>query len=163
MPIAYSLTIVKGGEVNRTYKVDRVKADLGRHAGQNDIVLNDPFISNKHARIFSNSGKFFLEDLGSTNKTFVNGVALLPGKPVILSSGMEFTLGKMVFQFKCAPSVGPDLSIKKNIPKNVKSFNRISDYFNLRKMPQLSPVSLGILLWAIAVIVFLIITNSVNR
>ena len=38
-----------------------------------DIVLAEESISRKHARIYSQGGKYFLQDLGSTNGTFVNG------------------------------------------------------------------------------------------
>ena len=47
---------------------------IGR-AQDNDIVLSHDFISSWHARIsMSDDGKFFLEDLNSTNGTFVNGI-----------------------------------------------------------------------------------------
>jgi len=45
---------------------------LGRQESS-DIVLPDESISRSHARIFHQDGKFFIEDLGSTNGTFVNG------------------------------------------------------------------------------------------
>lgn len=45
---------------------------LGRSQSA-DVVLNDNSVSRKHARIYTANGNFFVEDLGSTNGTFVNG------------------------------------------------------------------------------------------
>ena len=43
-------------------------------ASDNDIIIEDAFVSRKHLRItLQNNGEYFLEDLGSTNGTFVNG------------------------------------------------------------------------------------------
>ena len=48
---------------------------IGRRQ-DNDIVIADPTISTHHARILRNGEKFFIEDLGSTNGTFVNSKRL---------------------------------------------------------------------------------------
>ncbi len=45
---------------------------IGR-ARANGIALSDQFVSYMHARVFPNGQFFFIEDLGSTNGTFVNG------------------------------------------------------------------------------------------
>lgn len=45
---------------------------LGR-SDENDIVLDEEYISRRHCRIINRNGRFFIEDLKSTNGTFVNG------------------------------------------------------------------------------------------
>jgi FHA domain len=45
---------------------------LGRSNGA-DIRVDDPFASSAHARIFSRGGFMYIEDMGSTNGTFLNG------------------------------------------------------------------------------------------
>lgn len=45
---------------------------IGR-ARANGIALSDQFVSYMHARVFPNGQFFFIEDLGSSNGTFVNG------------------------------------------------------------------------------------------
>lgn len=40
---------------------------------KNDIILNDAFVSRCHCRIFLNEDKYYLEDLNSSNGTFLNG------------------------------------------------------------------------------------------
>ena len=47
-------------------------ATLGR-AGSADIHVEDPFASSVHARIFAHSGFMHVEDMGSTNGTYLNG------------------------------------------------------------------------------------------
>ena len=47
-------------------------ATLGR-AGSADIHVEDPFASSVHARIFSHNGFMHVEDMGSTNGTYLNG------------------------------------------------------------------------------------------
>ncbi|MBF0613786.1 MAG: FHA domain-containing protein [Magnetococcales bacterium] len=55
--------------------VDQEESLLIGRAVENDLVMGDDAISNRHARIvFGASGQYFLEDLNSTNGVFVNGV-----------------------------------------------------------------------------------------
>jgi hypothetical protein len=165
MSVRYSLTIVKGLESGQTFRLDRRKAALGRHAGHNDVVLSDPYISSKHARIIYESGKFFLEDLGSTNKTFLNGVALIPAKPMTISDGMEFMLGETRIRFNYNPDLKRPFPMKKvpgkkRVPDIISQINRIIQNFNfdIKKYNRFAPIILGIIIWAVVVIVFLIVT-----
>ncbi len=54
----------------QTYAVQD-EMTLGRAAGC-AVVVNDTFASQLHARIFRRDGSFYIEDLGSTNGTFLN-------------------------------------------------------------------------------------------
>lgn len=157
MSISYSLTIIRGGKVGQRFQLNRQMAAIGRHTGYNDIVLNDPYISSRHARIFINSGQFYLEDLGSTNKTFVNGVALIPNTPVAISDGMEFTLGKTGFRFQFKPTRTQPAKQRKQAAKS-KPHGRKHRKVTARNLLRYTPVMLGIALWAVVVIVFWIIT-----
>jgi hypothetical protein len=47
-------------------------ATLGRSNGA-DIRVDDPFASSAHARIFSRGDLMYVEDMGSTNGTYLNG------------------------------------------------------------------------------------------
>ena len=60
-----------GHEPGTTFDVGR-GATLGRSDGA-DIVVDDPFASSAHARIFERGDFMHLEDMGSTNGTYLNG------------------------------------------------------------------------------------------
>ncbi|GIV17638.1 MAG: hypothetical protein KatS3mg022_3073 [Armatimonadota bacterium] len=58
-----------------------------------DVLLSDPSVSRSHARIIVQNGAVTIEDVGSTNGTFVNGQKLTPQVAVPLSDGAEVTFG----------------------------------------------------------------------
>jgi pSer/pThr/pTyr-binding forkhead associated (FHA) protein len=69
---------------------------IGRSPG-NDIVLRDGYISGEHAQIRQGDENYFLEDLGSTNGTFINGVRIK--EPVILKNGDRISFRQVDFLF----------------------------------------------------------------
>jgi hypothetical protein len=71
-------------------------ATLGR--GDVEIVLEDPFASSRHARIERQGGVMVLEDLGSTNGTYLNDELLAGPQP--LHSGDRVRIGDSVFSFQ---------------------------------------------------------------
>ena len=99
MPTGFSLVIQQGPELGKEFTFDRKTVSIGRAATENDMILNDPSISGKHARITFEDGEYFLQDLGSTNKTYFEGRALEEGRKVQLKNGDEFSLGKIPLRF----------------------------------------------------------------
>ncbi|MEN8905227.1 MAG: FHA domain-containing protein [Clostridiales bacterium] len=67
---------------------------IGRNRG-NDIVLDAPFFSGKHACIFKQNNNYFIEDLGSKNGTFVNGQAIR-NDPIPIKNGDIVQLGQII-------------------------------------------------------------------
>lgn len=63
-----------------------------------DISIADKYLSTKNSRIFKSSGKFYLEDLDSTNGTFLNGEALRD-EAVELLDGDKISVGRTNFLF----------------------------------------------------------------
>lgn len=87
--------------VGRESSIGRWDADNGVFP---DIDLDrfDPEakISRRHARIILDNGQYLVEDLGSTNGTFINrGRRLIPGSRHALRSGDELILGKTFLKF----------------------------------------------------------------
>lgn len=70
---------------------------IGR-GGDCDIVLNNPFISMRHARIFKNWRGYYLEDLKSSNGTIVNG-KLIRGRKK-LRDGDVITIGPIKLTYR---------------------------------------------------------------
>lgn len=62
------------------------------------LVLSDDFASTYHARIVPSNGTWYLEDLGSTNGTIVNGSRVTA--PVPLSIGLPVTIGHTVLELQ---------------------------------------------------------------
>ena len=73
---------------------DRVT--LGR-GSQNQVRLEDNFTSQEHAVIFQRDGHFWLEDLDSSNGTYVNDQQI--NVPIVLSKGDQIKIGGVTFQF----------------------------------------------------------------
>lgn len=69
---------------------------IGRK-NDNVLILNDPYASSYHAKIYLKNGECVLEDLNSTNGTMLNGERLL-GKEY-LTSGDEIAIGEVSFKF----------------------------------------------------------------
>ncbi len=69
---------------------------LGR-GKENDVVLPDPFASNHHAVIHLRNGQYWLEDLGSRNGTYLNGLLLT--RPAVLANGDQIKVGDVIFRF----------------------------------------------------------------
>ncbi len=67
--------LVAAGAPNGGYPLDSAAITVGRGA-PNDIPLEDDFASTRHARIEPRRDGVWIEDVGSTNGTSVNGVQL---------------------------------------------------------------------------------------
>jgi pSer/pThr/pTyr-binding forkhead associated (FHA) protein len=66
------LIISRNGQVEQQIQLSKERMTLGRHP-RNDIVLSHPAVSGEHGAIVTILDDSFLEDLHSTNGTFVNG------------------------------------------------------------------------------------------
>jgi pSer/pThr/pTyr-binding forkhead associated (FHA) protein len=68
---------------------------VGRGA-ECDLRVDDTFVSQEHARIFGKDGSWYVEDLGSTNGTFVNEQRL--AAPAMLTTGDRIRVGTTVLE-----------------------------------------------------------------
>src|SRR6266550_2512011 len=73
--------------------------NLGAEA-DNDLVLNDPLVSGRHARLRWDGVGWWLEDLGSTNGTLVDGQRIAPHIAQKIAAGARLQLGDMVFELR---------------------------------------------------------------
>lgn len=93
----YSLKIVEPPERRGRTFVMSDEMTIGRAAGC-AVSIEDPLISQLHARMFRRDGQFFVEDLGSTNSTFLNRKRV--GGPVPIGVGDRISLGDTVLEIK---------------------------------------------------------------
>lgn len=63
-----------------------------------DFVLEDPYASDFHARLVFQAGEVRLQDLGSTNGTFVNGERV--AAPLSLRRGDQITVGQTIMEVR---------------------------------------------------------------
>jgi hypothetical protein len=64
----------------------------------NDVILNDQFVSGHHARLRWDGAVWWIEDLGSSNGTSVNGQLCPPREPQPLRNGANLKMGDMIFE-----------------------------------------------------------------
>lgn len=89
----YQFVMRSGPTPGVTFPLDGDQLTIGRDS-TNGVAINDAEISRKHARMMFQGGKYVLEDLGSTNGTFVNGQRL--AGPVVLKPGDVVSLGEQI-------------------------------------------------------------------
>jgi hypothetical protein len=103
------LIIERGEAANTEFLLTANESYIGRWDADNgifpDVDLDaydpDAKVSRRHARIVKGDRSYTIEDLGSTNGTFVNrGRRLLPGSPHILNEGDEIIVGKTFLRFR---------------------------------------------------------------
>ena len=70
---------------------------IGRAAGC-AVSIEDPLISQLHARLFRRDGQYFIEDLGSTNGTFVNRKRV--GGPLPVAANDRISIGDTVVEIR---------------------------------------------------------------
>lgn len=92
----FRLVVRRGPQPNQTYELNKDIVALGRDI-TNDIVINDPEVSRHHCRLTRTPSGYTLEDLGSTNGTFVNGQRLTSARQLVngdmIGLGETVTLG----------------------------------------------------------------------
>ncbi len=93
MAAQFQFTMRSGPTPGATYPLEGDQLTIGRDSS-NGVTINDAEVSRKHARMNFQGGKYVIDDLGSTNGTFVNGQRL--AGPVVLKSGDVVSLGEQI-------------------------------------------------------------------
>ncbi len=102
------LVIERGRSAGKQFPLSDEESQIGRWDADGgifpdvDLDADDPEakVSRRHARILRRNGQYFIEDLGSTNGTFINrGRRLLPGDKQPLRDGDEIIVGKTFLRF----------------------------------------------------------------
>ncbi|GAA4382444.1 FHA domain-containing protein [Brevibacterium sp. NPDC049920] len=96
-PVPRALHLTSGALAGMVIPLGAGPITLGR-AGGNTVVLEDDFASGHHARIVPDSGHWYVEDLGSTNGTFINGQRL--HSPVQMRIGTPVTIGHTTLELR---------------------------------------------------------------
>ena len=106
-----TLIIERGVSAGKKFPLSNLDANIGRWDADGgifpdvDLDTDDPEakVSRRHARISLRDGHYLIQDLGSTNGTFVNrGRRLAPGEGYPLNDGDEIIVGKTFLRFRVA-------------------------------------------------------------
>ncbi|MBN1956296.1 MAG: FHA domain-containing protein [Anaerolineae bacterium] len=93
MTDGFRLVMTQGPQSGQTFTLDSEIITIGRDPS-NDLAIGHLQVSRQHARLTLQGGVIVLEDLGSTNGTFVNGMRLT--SPHTLANGDVVGLGESV-------------------------------------------------------------------
>ena len=107
-PVRARLVIQRGGKIGKEFQLYESEALIGRWDADGgifpdvDLDQDDPEakVSRRHARLIQVNNQFLIEDLGSTNGTFINrGPRLIAGIRQPLNHGDEIIVGKTFLKF----------------------------------------------------------------
>ena len=90
------LMVQSDGQKPRSVRLD-ASTTIGRSV-ECELRLDDTYVSQQHARIFDRSGNWYVEDLGSTNGTFVNEQKLVA--PAMLTPGDKIRVGQTIVELR---------------------------------------------------------------
>jgi hypothetical protein len=91
------LVVTEGSLQGTTLALGQAPILIGR-APECTLVLEDDYASNRHARLFVQGGSWFVEDLGSTNGTFI-GRSRVQG-PTAVEVGVSVRVGRTVLELR---------------------------------------------------------------
>ena len=94
---ARRLVVTEGALAGTTIGLSDTVVTLGR-ADDSTLVISDDYASTRHARLVPSEGSWTLEDLGSTNGTYLTGATVVRPTPVPL--GQQIRIGKTVLELR---------------------------------------------------------------
>ena len=89
------ICIMDGSMAGQSFEVKEEITTIGRSL-ENHVQVGDLSISRKHAKITRNGNRYYLEDLGSQNGTWVNGHPISPGFQIEIKEGDIITFGHVL-------------------------------------------------------------------
>ncbi len=120
-----TLIVIAGDLFGQMINLEEKKKVFFGRGSECDVVINDPSLSRKHCVVKNENGTIILEDLKSTNGTFVNGIKV---DKIELQSGQRVFLGE-ICAFKFAYQDDIDLDLNRLIlEKAIK--DRLTNIYN---------------------------------
>ncbi|GAA1120269.1 FHA domain-containing protein FhaB/FipA [Nocardiopsis composta] len=92
-----TLVVTKGSLAGTSLDLTSQPIVIGR-AKDCTLVISDDYASGRHARVFSDQGKWIVEDLGSTNGTYLGQQRLTHPQPITV--GQPIRIGKTVLELR---------------------------------------------------------------
>ena len=89
--------MTQGSNAGATAGLDRAPILIGRGTDA-AIRLDDDYVSTRHARIAASGDQWFVEDLGSTNGTYIGSVRIT--QPTTITLGTQVRIGKTILELQ---------------------------------------------------------------
>ena len=89
--------VVEGGNAGERAELDQAPILIGRGTDA-AIRLDDDYVSTRHARIAASGDQWFVEDLGSTNGTYIGSARIT--QPTTLTLGTQVRIGKTILELR---------------------------------------------------------------
>lgn len=94
---ATKVVVIEGGAAGTTVALSSLPITIGRSASST-IVLADDYVSNNHARLVPRGQDWLVEDVGSTNGTFLGDAKVTA--PVVVPAGSRIKIGRNVLELQ---------------------------------------------------------------
>lgn len=91
------LVVVEGPLLGTVVPLGNVQITVGR-APDSTLVIDDDYASSRHARIYPSEGSWVVEDLGSTNGTWIDRTRITA--PTVLPVGAPLRVGRTTLQIQ---------------------------------------------------------------
>ena len=92
-----TLVVTQGALSGTTVRLGDQPVTLGR-SQESTIVLDDDYVSGRHARFYQRDGQWLVEDMGSTNGTYLDRTKVTAATPVKI--GVPVRIGKTVVELR---------------------------------------------------------------
>ena len=94
--------VIRGPQKGRIFELKKSGSEIGRQ--KETLPLADEMISRQHARVFYRNGRWLIEDLGSANGTFIDGMEV--SRPMPVFSGNQIRCGETTLEFSDGETPG---------------------------------------------------------
>jgi nitrogen-specific signal transduction histidine kinase/ActR/RegA family two-component response regulator len=136
------LHIIEGPGKGKIYDLKKETTSVGRSAA-NDIRIGDRAISARHLKFIRTSEGVFLEDLGSTNGTYMKGELVIPGDRVPVGEGDPIAIGNTLICIDSGFMVDGTLVL--NTPNLKHPIGKPSDLTSMLDRPMTNPRNLQLI------------------
>jgi pSer/pThr/pTyr-binding forkhead associated (FHA) protein len=138
MAALFQLVIRSGPNTGKVYPLEAPEIIIGREAS-NGVAINDAEVSRKHAKLGLHGSSYVIQDLGSTNGTFVNGQRVTGTQ--VLNPGDTVSFGaNIVLLYEATMDPNATMISSAQISRTVAQVNRPSPVPTPSPVPAPAPV-----------------------
>jgi predicted component of type VI protein secretion system len=138
MPTQYQFKMKIGPTPDQVFVLEGNSASIGRESG-NAVVINDPEVSRRHVKLTLQGESYVIEDLGSTNGTFVNQTRLTG--PYMLKHGDVVSLGEQITLIYEVSATDPNATMISTAKPIISTPPPATPPFAVEPLPASTPIT----------------------